>query len=174
MDKGAVGACNGSAHFFEELERKGKSMKHAQMCLLGLLSLFSFVTVQAQQATGGPEKAIAALEDQWLKSQKTNNADLASPLLAEKFVSTGSDGKVTNKAQYLADARASKNLSAENENVSVTVFGDTSIAAGLWVGKGTDEKGKPFDVRVRWTDTWVKMPNGKWQCVATQSTEVKM
>jgi ketosteroid isomerase-like protein len=144
------------------------------MFLLGLLSLFSFVTVQAQQATDGPEKAIAALEDQWLKSQKTNNADLASPLLAEKFVSTGSDGKVTNKAQYLADARASKNLSAENENVSVTVFGDTSIATGLWVGKGTDEKGKPFDVRVRWTDTWVKMPNGKWQCVATQSTEVKM
>jgi ketosteroid isomerase-like protein len=58
--------------------------------------------------------------------------------------------------------------------VLVTVFGDTGIATGLRVGKGTDEKGKPFDVRVRWTDTWIKMPNGKWQCVATQSTRVKM
>jgi hypothetical protein len=150
-------------------------MKHArELCLLGLLSLFSIATVQAQQATGGTEKAIAALEDQWLKSQKTNNPDLASPLLAENFVSTGDDGKVTNKAQYLADAKASKYLSAENESVQVTVFGDTGIATGLWVGKGTDEKGKPFDVRDRWTDTWVKMPNGKWQCVATQSTQVKM
>jgi hypothetical protein len=149
-------------------------MKHTrELCLLGLLSLFSFATVQAQQTTGGTEKAIAALEDQWLKSQKTNNPDLAAPLLAEKFVSTGDDGKVTNKTQYLADAKASKNLSAENEDVQVTVFGDTGIATGLWVGKGTDEKGRPFDVRDRWTDTWLKMPSGKWQCVATQSTQVK-
>jgi len=27
---------------------------------------------------------------------------------------------------------------------------------------------------VRWTDTWVKMPNGKWQCVATQASPLKM
>lgn len=160
--------------FPKELEHKGKSMKHTrELCLLGLLSLFSFATVQAQQTAGGTEKAIAALEDQWLKSQQTNNPDLAAPLLAEKFVSTGGDGKVTDKTQYLADAKASKNLSAENEDVKVSVFGDTAIATGLWVGKGTDEKGKAFDVRVRWTDTWVKMPSGKWQCVATQSTQVK-
>ena len=161
--------------FPKELEHKGKSMKHARgLCLLGFLSLFSLATVQAQEAAGGAEKAIAALEDQWLKSQQTNNPDLAAPLLGEKFVSTGGDGKVTNKAQYLAGAKASKNLSAEIQNVHVTVFGDTGIATGLWVGKGTDEKGKPFDVRDRWTDTWVKMPNGKWQCVATQSTQIKL
>jgi ketosteroid isomerase-like protein len=58
--------------------------------------------------------------------------------------------------------------------VQVTVFGDSAIATGLWVGNGTDEKGKPFDVRVRWTDTWIKMSDGKWQCVATQNTQVKM
>ena|SRR5271166_5618951 len=150
-------------------------MKHTHaLCLVGLLSLFSVASVQAQQATGGTEKAIMSLEDQWLKSQKTNNPDLVAPLLADKFVSTGDDGKVNNKAQSLSDAKASKFVSAENENVQVTVFGDTAIATGLWVGKGTDEKSKPFDVRVRWTDTWIKMPDGKWQCVATQSTQVKM
>jgi ketosteroid isomerase-like protein len=143
-------------------------------CLLGLLSLGSAAVSQAQQTGGGTEKAVMSLEDQWLKSQKTNNPDLVALLLADKFVSTGNDGKVTNKAQSLADAKASKIVSAENENVQVTVFGDTAIATGLWVGKGTDEKGKPFDVRDRWTDTWIKMPNGKWQCVATQSTTVKM
>jgi len=150
-------------------------MKNTQVwCLLGLLLLASAAVSQAQQTSGATEKAIMALEDQWLKSQQTNNPDLAAPLLADKFVSTGNDGKVTNKAQALADAKASKVASAQNENVQVTVFGDTAIATGLWVGKGTDEKGKPFDDRDRWTDTWVKMPNGKWQCVATQSTTVKM
>jgi uncharacterized protein (TIGR02246 family) len=143
-------------------------------CLLGLLSLGTAAVSQAQQASGATEKAIAALEEQWLQAQQTNNPDLMAPLLADNFVSTGYEGKVTNKVQSLADAKASKNTSAKNENVQVAVFGNTAIATGLWVGKGTDEKGKPFDVRVRWTDTWVKMPNGKWQCVATQSTPVKM
>ena len=141
-------------------------------CLLGLLSLGSAALSQAQQTNGGTEKAIAALENQWLQSQKTNNPDLVAPLLADKFVSTGADGKVTNKAQMLADSKASKFVSAENENVQVTVFGDTAIATGLWVGKGTDEKGKPLDAHDRWTDTWVKMPTGKWQCVATHSSPV--
>ncbi|MDP9088295.1 MAG: nuclear transport factor 2 family protein [Pseudomonadota bacterium] len=150
-------------------------MKNTQVwCLLGLLSLVGAAGSQAQQPSGVTEKAVMALEDQWLKSQKTNNPDLAAPLLADKFVSTGNDGKVTNKAQDLANAKASKYVSAELENVQVTVFGDTAIATGVWVGKGTDEKGKPFDARDRWTDTWIKMSDGKWQCVASQSTPVKM
>jgi ketosteroid isomerase-like protein len=139
----------------------------------GLFSLASATVLQAQQTTGAAEKAIIELENQWLQSQKTNNPDLLAPLLADKFVSTDHDGKVTNKAQTLADAKASKCVSADDENMQVTVFGDTAIATGLFIGKRTNEKGKPFDVRVRWTDTWVKMPNGKWQCVATQDTTAK-
>ena len=149
-------------------------MKKTQVCcLLALLVLASAAVVQAQPDGAVTEKAIVALEEQWLKSQQTNNADLVAPLLADKFVNTGDDGRVTNRAQYLADSKASKFADAANENVQVTVFGHTAIATGLWVGKGTDEKGKPFDVRVRWTDTWVRMPDAKWQCVATQSTQVK-
>jgi hypothetical protein len=143
-------------------------------CLLGLLSVGSTAWSQAQQNSGGTEKAIAALENQWLQSQKTNNPDLVAPLLADKFVSTGGDGKVSNKAGMLADAKARKYASAEYENVQVTVFGDTAIATGGYRGKGTDASGKPFDEHERWTDTWLKMPNGKWQCVATQASPVKM
>jgi ketosteroid isomerase-like protein len=150
-------------------------MKNTRVwCLLGLLSLGSAAVSQAQQTSGATEKAVAALENQWLESQKTNNPDLVAPLLADKFVSTGSDGKVTNKAQMLADSKARKYASAEYENVQVTVFGDTAIATGGFKGKGTDPSGKPFDEHERWTDTWVKMPNGKWQCVATQASPIKM
>jgi ketosteroid isomerase-like protein len=150
-------------------------MKKTQVwCLLGLLSLTNAAVSQAEQSSGATEKAIMALENQWLQSQKTNNPDLVAPLLADKFVSTENDGKVNNKAQSLANAKATKYVSAEIENVQVTVFGDTAIATGLAVGKGTDEKGKPFDAHDRFTDIWVKMPSGKWQCVATQSTPVKM
>ena len=141
--------------------------------LLGLLSVWSAAWAQAQQTNAGTEKAVAALENKWLQSQKTNNPDLLAPLLAEKFVNTGSDGKVTNRAQTLEQAKARKYTSADYENVQVTVFGDTAIATGGFKGTGT-EAGKPFDEHVRWTDTWVKMPDGKWQCVASQGSPVKM
>jgi ketosteroid isomerase-like protein len=148
-------------------------MKRTWMwCLIGLLSLGSAAWSQAQ--TGGTEKAVAALEQQWLQSQKTNNPDLVAPLLADKFVDTGSDGKVTGKAETLARAKATKYDSIDYEDVKVTVFGDTAIATGGSKAKGTDASGKPLDEHVRWTDTWVKMPNGKWQCVASHGSSVKM
>jgi ketosteroid isomerase-like protein len=141
------------------------------LCLLALLSL---VGVAWSQTTGGTEKAVAALEQQWLQSQKTNNPDLVAPLLADKLVITDSDGKVRNKTEWLAYAKATKYVSAEYEDMKVTVFGDTAIATGVSNAKGTDESGKPFDVHERWTDTWVKMPSGKWQCVASHGSTIKM
>ena len=128
-------------------------------CLLGLLSLGGAAWSQAQQTSGEPEKTISAHENRWLQSYKTNNPDLIAPLLADKFVSTGADGKLMNKAESLADAKATKNVSAEYENVQVTVFGDTAIVTGGYKGKGTDASGKSFDVHLQWTDTWVKMPS---------------
>jgi ketosteroid isomerase-like protein len=142
-------------------------------CLFGVLAVASAAWVQSQQVTAETEKAVAALENQWLQSQKTNNPDLLAPLLADKFVGTGSDGKVTNKAQALAEAKARRYASAEYENVRVTAFGNTAIATGGFKGKGT-EGAKPFDEHERWTDTWVKMPDGKWQCVASQASPVKL
>jgi ketosteroid isomerase-like protein len=142
-------------------------------CLIGVLSLGSAAWSQSQ-TTGGTEKAVAALEQQWLKSQKTNNPDLVAPLLADKFVNTGSDGKVTGKAETLATAKATKYDSAEYDDVKVTAFGDTAIATGGFKATGTDASGKPLDVHERFTDTWVKMPNGQWQCVASHGSPVKM
>jgi len=148
-------------------------MKTVSMfCLLGILSLGSTAVVQAQQ-TAATEKAVAALENQWLQSQKTNNVDLVAPLFADKFVQTSNDGKVTNRTQTLADAKATKWTSAEYDDVHVTVFGSTAIAIGEFKGKGTDGSGKALDEDVRWTDTWVKMPDGKWQCVASQDSSIK-
>jgi len=148
-------------------------MKRTGMCCLsGLLLLTSAAWSQAQ-TSGGPEKAVAALEQQWMQSQKTNNPDLVAPLLADKFIGTGSDGKLTDRAQTLANAKATKYDSMEYEDVKVTVFGDTAIATGASKAKGTDDTGKPMDEHVRWTDTWVKMPNGKWQCVASHVSAIK-
>ncbi len=139
---------------------------------MGLLLLSSVAIAHAQQ-TGATEKEITALEMKWLESQKTNNADLAAPLLADKMISTGSDGKVSDKAKTLADAKATKYTSVDVKDLKITVFGNTAIASMIFDAKGTDEKGKPMDVHARWTDTWAKMPDGKWQCVASHGSSIK-
>ncbi len=141
--------------------------------LLGMLSLSAAGTLQAQVTMGETEKTVAAQERQWLQSQKMNNAELLAPLLAEKFVNTGGDGKVTNKAQALAEAKATHWTSVEYKNLEVVAYGDAAIATGVYIAKGTDAKGKPMDENERYTDTWIKMPDGKWQCVASQGTAIK-
>jgi ketosteroid isomerase-like protein len=165
----------GSGQFLENVKKIKETTvmkRNWVLCVIGLLLLGSAAWLQAQ-TTGGTEKAVAALEQQWLQSQKTNNPDLVAPLLADKFVSTGSDGKVSGKTETLATAKATKYDSAEYEDVKVTAFGNTAIATGGFKGKGTDDSGKPFESHERWTDTWVKMPNGQWQCVASHISSVK-
>jgi ketosteroid isomerase-like protein len=145
----------------------------AMWCLIGSVLLVSAARSEAQ-TTSGTEKAVAALEEQWLQSQKTNNPELVAPLLADKFVDTSSDGKVMGKAEFLTTQKSTKWSSAENTDVKVTVFGNTAIATGSEKLKGTDASGQVLDQNERWTDTWVKMPSGKWQCVASHQSRNKM
>jgi ketosteroid isomerase-like protein len=143
-------------------------------CLIGLFLLASAAWSQDKGAGGTTEKAVAALEQKWLESQKTNNPDLVAPLLADKFVNTASDGKVTSKAESLASAKATKYESVDYGDLKITAFGDTAIATGDFKAKGTDPSGKPLDVHERFTDTWVKGPNGQWECVASHQSPVRM
>ena len=141
----------------------------------GSLVLVLIVAGAAQAAPAGTaEQAVTAAEHQWLKSQQTNNVELLAPLLADKVVETSAEGKVlAGKDAVLAAAKTEKWSSADYSDLKVTVFGDTAIATGIFTGKGTDAAGKPIDARVRFTDTWV-MANGKWLCVATQDSPLKM
>jgi len=135
--------------------------------------LVSAAWSQKDTGGGGTEKAVAALEEQWLQAQKANNPDLLAPLLADKFIVTGVEGKVFGKTELLAELKGTKYDSASYDDLKVIAYGGTAIAAGATKGKGTDS-GKPFDVHWRFTDTWVKMSNGQWQCVASHLSPVKM
>jgi len=124
-------------------------------------------------AADSAEEAVTAAEHQWLKSQQTNNVELLAPLLADKVVETTDEGKVrAGKEAVLAAAKAGTWSSVEYTDLRVTVFGHTAIATGTFTGKGTNA-GKPVDVRERFTDTWV-MTDGKWLCVATQDSPLKL
>ena len=139
--------------------------------ILGLLAGVLMLSGLAAQA-GTAEEAVIAGENQILKSQQTNNVELQAPLLADKYVSTDQDGTViVGKEANLADAKLTTFSSTDYTDMKVTVFGDAAVATGAFASKGT-YKGKAFDDRGRFTDTWVKQ-NGKWLCVATHVSLIK-
>jgi uncharacterized protein (TIGR02246 family) len=143
------------------------------VCTLALFALMGAVQAQ-DKMTGGTEKAIAGLEQKWADASKANNADMVAPLLAEKILNTNADGKTLSKAETLANIKKATWQTNEISDVKVAVFGNTAIATGNWVGKGTVENGKAIDTQERWTDTWMKMPDGKWQCIASHSSTIKL
>ncbi len=142
--------------------------------VVALLSLIVAAQAADKEKSGGTEQAIAALEQKWIDAAKASNPDALAPMLSDKFINTNSDGKVAGKKETLAAIRSSKWEITQISNVKVTIFGNTAIASGDWRGKGTDDTGAKVDTHERWTDTWLKNSDGKWQCVASQDTTVKM
>ena len=141
------------------------------LSLIGILS--SAVSLQAQAATGDVEKTVAALEQKWTDTQNANDSAREAQYVADTLVVVDQDGTVFKKDQYIADEKATKYTHVAIENMIVHAYGTTAIATYTWVAKGTGSNGKPMDVRERVTDTWVKMPDGKWQCVASVGSPLK-
>jgi|SRR5690348_1157455 hypothetical protein len=141
--------------------------------VFGLFAMASAAWPQGKPSTEASEKAVAALEEKWLQAMKVNNPDLLAPLLAAGFISTSAEGKVTGKAETLADVKTIHWESANYEALKVTTFDNTAIASGIFRGKGIDGKGKHLDEYEQWTDTWVKMPDGAWNCVASHGSRKK-
>lgn len=146
------------------------------MTWLLMLSQTCLLAAQSKRSAGSGDniqKAITTLEYQWAEAQKTGDAAVVAPLLAETFVNTDADGAVDGKAKLLSNLKGGRWEHNEISNVKVTVYGTTAVATGAWAGKGADGDGKYIDRRERWSDTWVKGYGGRWVCVASQQTEVK-
>jgi ketosteroid isomerase-like protein len=136
--------------------------------LLALLSL----THPLWSANNETQKVITELEFKWAEAQKLGNRKVVASMLAEGFVNTDADGQTYGKEKLLSNLEGGQWEHNGISDVKVTVYGHTAIATGAWAGKGMDGDGTKVDRAERWTDTWVKMPGGKWQCVASQQTSM--
>lgn len=140
-----------------------------------LLFLLFFTTLVfgQQNSDNGDKSLILALESAWNQAEIHHDANAASAILADTFVSIDHHGKLESKAEYLADM---KDLSFNPEEISNTatsvyLYGDTAIVTSAYRTRGKDG-GKPFTHHGRFTDTWIKR-NGQWQCIADQETPTK-
>ncbi len=131
-------------------------------------------TMSKETKGGGVAQAITQMEQDWAANSKAGKIDAIAPILADSFVNMDSDGTISNKTQSLDRMKGSKWQINQVSDVKVTVHGNTAIASGAWQGKGTMANGKAVDAHEHWVDTWMKMPGGKWQCIASASAPAKM
>ena len=141
-----------------------------------VLTLFALIWMMVPHSLLAQTNVVASithLEQAWADAQKAGDAANVAPLLADNFINTDVDGNLSGKSELLSNLKGGKWEVNEISDVAVTVYGDTAIAIGAWTGKGVEGDGTKVDRHERWTDTWVKMKDGKWQCVASQQTERK-
>ena len=77
------------------------------------------------------------------KRTADNNVALIEPLLADGFVNTDSEGKFADRAEMIAQAKATKYASVDYGDLKVKIFGSTGVATGTFKATGNDSSGKP-------------------------------
>ena len=110
---------------------------------------------------------VIAMENAWNQAELHNDAKAVQLLLAEDFVMTTAEGVLYNKAQIVASVRDQSYRPEVLQSTDMVVHphGNSAIVTGVYYEKGTD-KGKPWERRGRFTDTWILL-DGRWQCAAS-------
>jgi ketosteroid isomerase-like protein len=136
--------------------------------MLRVLALVVMVASWALTQEKGDETKVIAFENLWNQIQINHDADAMEKMLDSDFVLTDYDGTVMSKAQFLASIRDKSNqLTLEvSEDMKLHYHGNTVVVTGATHEKGI-LKGKPYQHRGRFTDTWIKL-DGHWICVASQ------
>ena len=128
----------------------------------------------------GPDHAdaekikILALENAWNQAETSKDAKALDALLASTLIYVDADGKLMDKARFLASVKSSpvQFLHVVNEFMTAYMYGNSAVVSGTYRESGVEngvENGKPYSQRGRFTDTWIKQ-DGAWVCAASQST----
>ena len=142
--------------------------------LFGLLAILSAVTTTSAQ-TGtvkSDQQILIQLEQDWDAAFQRKDLRFIETVLAEEFVATYSDGSRGDRAKELALA-ADFNLQVDSSTLDefiVKIYGDTAV---VWMSQHLvgPSKGSQLKVTFHYVDVFV-MREGRWQCVASQSTRV--
>jgi len=140
------------------------------------LFTFSFVFVVAVLAETPSDESAAVLqvERDGCVAYLRGDADQIANFLTDDYTLTNSKGKITTAADDIEDARSGRVHYDvfENYDMQVRVYGDhTAIVTGKTKVKG-NAQGKPIDIIVQFTDTFVK-ENGRWRLAAGHVSRLK-
>jgi ketosteroid isomerase-like protein len=139
-----------------------------------LISIFMLATallgISQEPGFKGEEGQILALENAWNAAELQHDPGALEQILTDDFVITEPDGTLQTKKQHMASTR-DKSYHYDllvSEGFRIKVYGTVGVVTGVYHEKGKS-KGKVFDRRGRFTDTWIKL-NGTWRCVTSHDS----
>jgi len=137
-----------------------------------LLMIMSMANVTAQP---GPGSELTDLEQQWCRALKEGDAHWFEQHLADDYSSINSgDGSLHHKKEEIAEMKSSTIVydSLELSDLVARIEGNAGVVTGVNHIKGHDKDGNTFDLRLAFTDTYVRRA-GRWQVWASQHTRQK-
>jgi ketosteroid isomerase-like protein len=144
------------------------------MKIFGLISVLMLAAVLPSIAQEGSRKGeegqILALENAWNAAELQHDPGALDQLLTDDFVITEPDGTLQTKKEHMTSTK-DKSYHYDllvSEDFRIKVYGTVGVVTGTYHEKGK-YKGKAFDRRGRFTDTWIKL-NGMWHCVASHDS----
>ena len=138
-------------------------------------SLLALLAVTAIAAAADDKSQLFDMERQWNEALKTRNVAWIERNFAGDMTDTSSgNGALHSKAEDIAMMKADKTTyeTLELSELKARVEGNAGIVTGINRLKGRDESGQEFDIRLAFTDTYIKR-EGHWQVWASQHTRVK-
>jgi ketosteroid isomerase-like protein len=139
--------------------------------------MFFLVCASAALAQTPADESAAVLEAErdGCIAYLRGDADRIANFLTDDYTLTNSKGEVTTAADDIEDARSGRVHYDvfENYDMRARVYGGhTAIVTGKTKVKGNAE-GKPIDIIVQFTDTFVKQ-NGRWRLAAGHVSPLKL
>jgi ketosteroid isomerase-like protein len=129
---------------------------------------------RAQAPAASPEQTLIALETNWSQAAVSRDGAALDRFYGDEYIFTNEDGATSNKAKEITNITSGAfRLTAFTFNdLKVHLYGDVAVVTGENNIKGTwEDIGKDISGPYRFTDVFVKR-NGRWQCVASQSSRI--
>lgn len=137
---------------------------------MAVTTCFAWATARA--TSGDEREVIAKLDNEFQAAVKTNDVQTMERILHKDMILVLGNGTVNTREELLQEAR-DKTIVYEHQEEdpgtkTVRMWGDTAVVtARLWV-KGVN-KGRTFDRRLWFSDTYVRTPSG-WRYAFGQAS----
>ena len=145
-------------------------MRYAVLAFALVGGVVGLVGVSAQSK---PEQELLKLEDDWCAADLKQDAAFLGRILAADYTGVTSRGGTDTRESALAGYKdkSSVTTACVNSNMKARVYGDAAVVVGTVTTSGTYQGAAIKDRQRLFTDTFIRK-DGRWQCVASQSTVV--
>lgn len=146
--------------------------KFAVVAVIGVLGFLALVPSMAQ-SNGKTEEELIKIQNDWAIARVKGDIAFLERLYAKEFRIQSTNGSVVERDADIANfaTGALKPDYVKDEDMKVSVYGDTAIVTGIENVGGT-YKGNYGEFSSRFTNVFVRR-DGRWQLVAGQGTEIR-